>query len=75
MKVFVFDLLAYGKHFDQYKATKYLPYPLPGDHYDREVLQEAHVMSRGSEKHAVKSRALFPRREVYEATALSTISR
>ena len=37
MKVFVFDLLAYGKHFDQYKATKYLPYPLPGDHYDREV--------------------------------------
>ena len=37
MKVFIFDLLPYGKHFDQYKATKYLPYPLPLDHYDREV--------------------------------------
>jgi len=34
MKVFIFDLLAYGKHFDQYKATKYLPYPLPKDHFD-----------------------------------------
>ena len=34
MKVFIFDLLPYGKHFDQYKATKYLPYPLPRDHYD-----------------------------------------
>ena len=37
MKVFVFDLLPYGKHFDQYKETKYLPYPLPGDHFDPEV--------------------------------------
>ncbi len=37
MKVFIFDLLAYGKHFDQYKASKYLPYPLPKDHYDPEV--------------------------------------
>ena len=37
MKVFIFDLLAYGKHFDQYKQTKYLPYPLGNDHYDREV--------------------------------------
>ena len=36
MKVFIFDLLPYGKHFDQYKASKYLPYPLPNDHYDRE---------------------------------------
>jgi alkanesulfonate monooxygenase SsuD/methylene tetrahydromethanopterin reductase-like flavin-dependent oxidoreductase (luciferase family) len=37
MKVFIFDLLPYGKHFDQYKASKYLPYPLPKSHYDREV--------------------------------------
>ena len=36
MKVFVFDLLPYGKHFDQYKQSKYLPYPLPADHFDRE---------------------------------------
>jgi alkanesulfonate monooxygenase SsuD/methylene tetrahydromethanopterin reductase-like flavin-dependent oxidoreductase (luciferase family) len=37
MKVFIFDLLAYGKHFDQYKESKYLPYPLPGDHFDPEI--------------------------------------
>jgi len=37
VKVFIFDLLPYGQHFDQYKESKYLPYPLPGDHYDREV--------------------------------------
>src|SRR5258707_15737478 len=37
MRVFIFDLLAYGKHFDQYKESKYLPYPLSGDHYDRDV--------------------------------------
>ena len=37
MKVFVFDLLPYGKHFDQYKESKYLPYPLPRDHFDPEI--------------------------------------
>ena len=42
MKVFIFDLLAYGKHFDQYKQTKYLPYPLANDHYDREVAAQTY---------------------------------
>ena len=37
MKVFIFDLLPYAKHFDQYKESKYLPYPLPKDHFDPEV--------------------------------------
>ena len=37
MKVFIFDLLPYAKHFDQYKETKYLPYPLPKDHFDPEI--------------------------------------
>ncbi len=37
MKVFVFDLLAYGKHFDAFKADRYLPYPLAGEHFDPEV--------------------------------------
>jgi hypothetical protein len=37
MKVFIFDLLAYGKHFDEFKADKYLPYPLPGEHFDAEI--------------------------------------
>lgn len=37
MKVFIFDLLPYAKHFDQYKESKYLPYPLPKDHFDPET--------------------------------------
>ena len=37
MKVFIFDLLAYGKHFDEFKADRYLPYPLPGEHFDPEI--------------------------------------
>jgi len=37
MKVFLFDLLAYGKHFDEYKADRFLPYPLPGSHFDAET--------------------------------------
>jgi alkanesulfonate monooxygenase SsuD/methylene tetrahydromethanopterin reductase-like flavin-dependent oxidoreductase (luciferase family) len=37
MKVFLFDLIAYGAHFEDAKAAKLLPYPLPGHRFDREV--------------------------------------
>jgi alkanesulfonate monooxygenase SsuD/methylene tetrahydromethanopterin reductase-like flavin-dependent oxidoreductase (luciferase family) len=37
MKVYVFDLLAYGRHFDEFKAERFLPYPLPRKHFDAEV--------------------------------------
>ncbi len=37
MKVYLFDLLPYDQHFDQYKADRHLPYPLPGDHFDAET--------------------------------------
>jgi alkanesulfonate monooxygenase SsuD/methylene tetrahydromethanopterin reductase-like flavin-dependent oxidoreductase (luciferase family) len=37
MKVYVFDLLAYGKHFDEFKADRLIPYPLPGKHFDPEI--------------------------------------
>jgi alkanesulfonate monooxygenase SsuD/methylene tetrahydromethanopterin reductase-like flavin-dependent oxidoreductase (luciferase family) len=37
MKVFIFDLLAYGRHFEDYKAAKFIPYPLTGDHFDAEI--------------------------------------
>jgi alkanesulfonate monooxygenase SsuD/methylene tetrahydromethanopterin reductase-like flavin-dependent oxidoreductase (luciferase family) len=37
MKVYIFDLLAYGRHFDQYKANRHIPYPLPRDHFDPEI--------------------------------------
>ena len=30
MKVFLFDLIPYGAHFEDAKADKFLPYPLPG---------------------------------------------
>ena len=37
MKVYVFDLLAYDHHFEGFKANRYLPYPLPGRHFDPEI--------------------------------------
>jgi len=37
VKVYLFDLLPYDRHFDQYKADRHLPYPLPGDHFDAEI--------------------------------------
>ncbi len=37
MKVFVFDLLPYDKHFEEFKADKFMPYPLPGKYFDRET--------------------------------------
>jgi alkanesulfonate monooxygenase SsuD/methylene tetrahydromethanopterin reductase-like flavin-dependent oxidoreductase (luciferase family) len=37
MKVFIFDLLAYGKHLDHLKVGTELPYPLPRRHFEAEV--------------------------------------
>ncbi len=37
MKVFVFDLLAYGENLDHLKIGKELPWPLPKTHFSREV--------------------------------------
>ncbi|HEY8579992.1 MAG TPA: LLM class flavin-dependent oxidoreductase [Beijerinckiaceae bacterium] len=37
MKVYLMDLLPYGRHFDEYKADRYIPYPLPGRHFDPKV--------------------------------------
>ena len=37
MKVFLFDLIAYGAHFEDAKADKLLPYPLPGHRFDPEI--------------------------------------
>ncbi len=34
MKVFLMDLLPYGKHFDEYKADRFMPYPLSGKNFD-----------------------------------------
>ena len=37
MKVFIFDLLPYDHHFEDYKRQKLIPYPLSRDHWDPEV--------------------------------------
>jgi alkanesulfonate monooxygenase SsuD/methylene tetrahydromethanopterin reductase-like flavin-dependent oxidoreductase (luciferase family) len=37
MKVFVFDLLAYGEQLEHLKVGNELPYPLPGKHFNPEV--------------------------------------
>ena len=51
MKVFVFDLLAYGAHLDHVKApgAKELPYPLSAKHFDPKVgmqTYEEHLQAR-----------------------------
>jgi alkanesulfonate monooxygenase SsuD/methylene tetrahydromethanopterin reductase-like flavin-dependent oxidoreductase (luciferase family) len=37
VKVFVFDLLAYANHFENYKRDKFIPYPLPREHFDPQI--------------------------------------
>ncbi|HEX9465391.1 MAG TPA: LLM class flavin-dependent oxidoreductase [Alphaproteobacteria bacterium] len=37
MKVYFWDVLPYGKHFDQFTRDRYLPYPLPKQHFDPEI--------------------------------------
>jgi alkanesulfonate monooxygenase SsuD/methylene tetrahydromethanopterin reductase-like flavin-dependent oxidoreductase (luciferase family) len=37
MKVYLFDLLAYDKHFEEFKANRFMPYPLPGSHFDPDI--------------------------------------
>ena len=37
MKVFLFDLIPYGAHFEDAKAARLLPYPLPGHRFDPEI--------------------------------------
>ncbi len=42
MKVYVMDLLPYGKHFDEFKAERFIPYPLPGRYFDPKVAAETY---------------------------------
>ena len=37
MKIYIMDLLPYGRRFSEFEASRYLPYPLPGKHFDREI--------------------------------------
>jgi hypothetical protein len=37
MKVYLFDLLPYDRHFDEFKAERFMPWPLPGSHFDPQI--------------------------------------
>ena len=37
MQIFLFDLLPFDRHFDQFKSNRFMPYPLPGDLFDAET--------------------------------------
>lgn len=37
MKVYLMDLLPYGQHFEEFKAGRFIPYPLPGNHCDPKI--------------------------------------
>jgi alkanesulfonate monooxygenase SsuD/methylene tetrahydromethanopterin reductase-like flavin-dependent oxidoreductase (luciferase family) len=37
MQVFLFDLLPYGKHFEEAKAARYLPFPFPRANFEPEI--------------------------------------
>jgi alkanesulfonate monooxygenase SsuD/methylene tetrahydromethanopterin reductase-like flavin-dependent oxidoreductase (luciferase family) len=45
MQIFLFDLLAYDRHFDEFKAGRHMPFPLPGDRF------EAEIAARSYEQH------------------------
>jgi len=43
MKVYVFDLLPFDRHFDQFKPGRFMPYPLPGSHFDPETAARSYA--------------------------------
>lgn len=43
MKVYFWDVLPYGKHFDEYTADRYLPYPLSKRHFDPEIAARSYA--------------------------------
>jgi alkanesulfonate monooxygenase SsuD/methylene tetrahydromethanopterin reductase-like flavin-dependent oxidoreductase (luciferase family) len=43
MKVYLFDLLPYDRHFEEFKADRFMPYPLPGRHFDPEIAARSYA--------------------------------
>src|SRR6476660_5450342 len=37
MQIFLFDLLPFDRHFDEFKPGRHMPFPLPGSHFDPEI--------------------------------------
>ena len=34
MQIFLFDLLPFDHHFDEFKAGRHMPFPLPASYFD-----------------------------------------
>ena len=34
MQIFLFDLLPYDRHFDEFKAGRHMTFPLPGSYFE-----------------------------------------
>src|SRR5256714_14483044 len=45
MQIFLFDLLPFDRHFDEFKAGRHMPFPLPGSYF------EAETAARSYEQH------------------------
>src|SRR5207237_9902687 len=45
MQIFLFDLLPFDRHFDEFKPGRHMPFPLPGDRF------EAEIAARSYEQH------------------------
>src|SRR5262249_54295549 len=43
MKVYLFDLLPYDRHFDEFKADRFMPWPLPGRYFDPAVAARSYA--------------------------------
>ena len=37
MQIFLFDLVAFDRHFDEFKPGRHMPFPLPGSYFDPEI--------------------------------------
>src|SRR5256886_12034743 len=45
MQIFLFDLLPYDRHFEEFKAGRHMTFPLPGSYF------EAEIAARSYEQH------------------------
>src|SRR5215217_9299817 len=47
MQIFLFDLLPFDRHFDEFKLGRHMPFPLPGSYFDREVAARSYEQHLG----------------------------
>ncbi|HKA72640.1 MAG TPA: LLM class flavin-dependent oxidoreductase [Xanthobacteraceae bacterium] len=43
MKIYLFDLLPYDRHFDEFKPDRFMPWPLPGSHFDPAIAARSYA--------------------------------